>query len=134
MRHLLIPMLMMLSAAFTLQAAEIKPGDKAPALEGITYVKGGEPKSLDAGAISVVELWATWCGPCRTSIPHLTKLKKKYGEKLQIIGISNEPVATVTPFVEEFGDQMDVCGWSRRHGKLRNLRRGRARHPLCLHR
>ena len=107
MRHLLLPMLIVLSTAFVLHAKEINPGDKAPALEGITYVKGGEPKSLDAGAISVVELWATWCGPCRTSIPHLTKLQKQYGDKLQIIGISNEDVATVTPFVEEFGERMD---------------------------
>ena len=107
MRQFCLSLVIFLSTAVALFSDEIKPGDKAPVLNGVTYVKGGEPKPLDGGIVSVVELWATWCGPCRTSIPHLTKLQKQYGNELQIIGLTEEAAPTVTPFVEEFGERMD---------------------------
>ncbi|TVR11574.1 MAG: TlpA family protein disulfide reductase [Planctomycetota bacterium] len=88
-------------------ADEISVGQQAPPLGEATFVKGGEPLALDAGTVSVVELWATWCGPCRTSIPHLTQLQKQHGDDVQIIGITREDVDTITPFVEEMGDEMD---------------------------
>ncbi len=80
-------------------------GDKAPSLAKVTWMKGAavEPGS----AVTVVEFWATWCGPCRTSIPHLTELQKKYGSKVNIVGISNEDQAKVKPFIDEMGAKMD---------------------------
>lgn len=82
----------------------LKIGDPAPALSDVTWVKGepAEPK----GTITVVEFWATWCPPCVKSIAHLTELQKKYGDKVVIIGLSNEDLDTVKPFVEKKGDGM----------------------------
>jgi len=57
-----------------------KLGDKAASLDGLTYVKG-EPVTFKEGKVYVVEFWATWCGPCKTSIPHLTEIQKKYKDK-----------------------------------------------------
>jgi peroxiredoxin len=58
--------------------------------------------------VVVVEFWATWCGPCRTSIPHLTELQKRFQERgVVFVGVSDEPAATIKPFVEEMGDKMD---------------------------
>jgi hypothetical protein len=37
----------------------------------------------------VVEFWATWCGPCIASMPHLTRLQGQYEEKLTIIGVTS---------------------------------------------
>lgn len=103
-----LAMLSALTIAFaTVAADEIAVGQQAPALGEATFVKGGEPAALDAGTVSVVELWATWCGPCRTSIPHLTQLQQQHGDAVQIIGITREDVDTITPFVEEMGDQME---------------------------
>ena len=42
------------------------------------------------GKITLVNFWATWCGPCREEIPDLIKLQDRYQEHLQIIGISTD--------------------------------------------
>ncbi|MDH4203139.1 MAG: redoxin domain-containing protein [Phycisphaerae bacterium] len=82
-------------------------GQKAAALEGLTYVKG-QPVTLTEGKVYVVEFWATWCPPCRVSIPHLTEIQKQFKDKgVTVIGISDENVNTVKPFVEKMGDKMD---------------------------
>jgi thiol-disulfide isomerase/thioredoxin len=89
----------------SLSAVEL--GDPAAPLLMKDWVKG-EPVTLEKGTIYVVEFWATWCGPCLTSIPHLTELQKKYKDQgVVFIGISDEDDPTVRPFVDKMGDTMD---------------------------
>jgi len=82
-------------------------GDPAPKLEVKEFVKGEPVKSFEKGKIYVVEFWATWCGPCRVSIPHLSELQKKHKDVV-FIGVSvwERDQAKVKPFVEEMGDKM----------------------------
>jgi thiol-disulfide isomerase/thioredoxin len=42
------------------------------------------------GKFVLIEFWATWCGPCRRSIPHLNELQQKFNDRLVVIGISDE--------------------------------------------
>jgi thiol-disulfide isomerase/thioredoxin len=78
----------------------------APPLHIAEWVKG-EEVTLEKGKIYVVEFWATWCPPCRVTIPHLSKLQEKYQDKdVVIVGISPEDAETVKPFVEKMGDRM----------------------------
>ena len=42
------------------------------------------------GKVTVINFWATWCGPCRAEIPDLVALQDKYRDTLQIIGISED--------------------------------------------
>ena len=87
-------------------AAEL--GDPAAPLAIKEWVKG-TPVSIEKGKVYGIEFWATWCGPCRTSIPHLTKVQKEYaGQGVTLIGITNETDSKkVRGFVEDMGDQMD---------------------------
>ncbi len=47
----------------------------------------------------IVEFWATWCPPCRASIPHLNEFNKKFKDKgLVVIGITDEDKRDVAKF------------------------------------
>ena len=87
-------------------AAEL--GQPAAPLKISEWIKG---KPVDLAEVKgkqvvVVEFWATWCPPCRTSIPHLTELQKKFKDVV-FIGVSIEDAETVRKFVNQLGDQMD---------------------------
>jgi thiol-disulfide isomerase/thioredoxin len=76
-------------------------------LEGLTWIKGG-PVTITPGNVYVVEFWATWCPPCKISIPHLAGLQKKYKDKgVVFTGVSDEPPDVTTPFVKQMGDSMN---------------------------
>lgn len=62
-------------------------GTPAPALAVAKWVKG-VPVSFQKGNVYVVEFWATWCGPCMQSIPHLSELAEKYSGKATFTGVS----------------------------------------------
>jgi thiol-disulfide isomerase/thioredoxin len=90
------------------KVARAKLGDAAAPVVAQEWVKGGPVDVKDGKAIYVVEFWATWCGPCRMSIPHLSELQKQYKDKgVVVVGVSNEDPATVKPFVSKMGAQMD---------------------------
>jgi thiol-disulfide isomerase/thioredoxin len=64
----------------------------------------GEPIPADEldGRLVLVEFWATWCPPCRKTLPWLGELEQRFGDDLTILAIAVEsPEATVRKVVEK---------------------------------
>lgn len=93
--------------AVAVQAAKF--GDPAAPLHVAKWIKG-DPVDLATGTgktVYVVEFWATWCPPCRETIPHLTELQAKFKDKgVVVVGISDEKQQKVEAFVKKMGAKM----------------------------
>ena len=101
------------------KAMASKIGNPAVALTGLEWVKGRPAVTFEPGSIYVVEFWATWCPPCRTSIPHLTKIQRKYrSKKVTVIGISSETMDKVKPYVNKMGAKMNYTVAIDKEGKV----------------
>ena len=97
------------------QTAKLTIGEPAPALQPAKWLKGTPIPKFEKRHVYVVEFWATWCGPCKANIPHLTELAKQYKGKVEVIGVdiweSSDPTIKTLPKVEAFvksqGDRMN---------------------------
>lgn len=91
------------------RAESLKVGDSAPELKVKKWVKGEPVARFKPGMIYVVEFWATWCPPCRESIPHVNELQKKFEGKAVMIGVNcwEDNDSLVPQFVKEQGERME---------------------------
>jgi thiol-disulfide isomerase/thioredoxin len=68
---------------------------------------------LGSGRPLVVEYWATWCPPCRRTLPHLVALERRHGDGLAIVGLTVEDprkdVQKVRDYVEARGVNFPVA-------------------------
>lgn len=101
-----------LLALLVLQTPALKAGDPAPPLTVGTWIKGAPIPSLQRGKVYVIEFWATWCGPCKANMPHLSELARKMKGKAQVIGVDvweRPPTSEddVKKFVAQMGNRMD---------------------------
>ena len=96
--------------------ADLRPprtGDAAPDFEAIA-LKGGQTVSLADyhGGPVLVNLWATWCGPCRFETPYLESVYEEYRDRgLKIAGVSVDSRASieaVEAFLADNGVTYDI--------------------------
>ena len=83
-----------------------KQGEQLPTLT-LNYL-GKQPELT--GKPLLVEFWATWCPPCRKSIPHLNEIYAKYkAQGLRIVGITDENEQIVKKFQKQIPMNYDVA-------------------------
>jgi cytochrome c biogenesis protein CcmG/thiol:disulfide interchange protein DsbE len=73
----------------------------------------GKPLTLagSKGKVTLLNFWATWCGPCRAEIPDLVELQNKYKDRLQILGlvVDDDDQDAIREFAEKFGINYPVA-------------------------
>jgi peroxiredoxin len=82
-----------------------KSGQPAPNFKVISTSGQTISQENYRGHVLILDFFATWCQPCRQSIPHLVEMNRKYGKQgLQILGISvgEEGERAVRSFTDEF--------------------------------
>jgi len=83
----------------------------------INLLDGQKTKLADySGKVLVVDLWATWCGPCRQEIPHLIQIAKEYKSKgVEVLGLTNEDPEADSERVKQFSESFKInypIGWA----------------------
>jgi peroxiredoxin len=87
--------------------SRVAAGSAAPAFRAVTLA--GDTVSLESlrGAPVLLNLWATWCAPCRRETPYLQSVHERYrGRGLQVVGVTTDARAAaddVQAFLDEFG-------------------------------
>lgn len=88
-------------------------------LEAENRAASGAPIKLGnySGKVLLVNLWATWCGPCRMETPELVRLHKEFQSRgVEMIGLSTEnpdsSARSVSDFVREFNVDYQI-GWAK---------------------
>lgn len=92
-------------------------GDKAPELKYGNWLKGSPITAYKKGHLYLFEFWATWCGPCIISMPHLSEFAKAHAKDLTVVAVNiwedksgkmsyEALLPKVAKFVKGMGDKM----------------------------
>jgi len=94
--------------------ANLSPGTSAPdftlpTLDGKSFTLKDCFKQPPK--VVLLDIWATWCPPCRTEIPYIINLQKKYGGKgVVIVGVATDSdKAVVKSFAKKLGINYTIC-------------------------
>jgi cytochrome c biogenesis protein CcmG/thiol:disulfide interchange protein DsbE len=121
LRWLPLGVFVLLASIFAIALFMDRPGEGSFALVGEpapTFILPGlsadegvglAHADLIGGPVSIVNVWASWCAPCRVEHPQLTELSRD--GRVQVLGISyRDDPADARAFLDELGDPFDRIG------------------------
>jgi thiol-disulfide isomerase/thioredoxin len=98
--------LLLANPAFGVAEGDMAPGFELPVLGGETT------KSLSAsrGKVRYIDFWASWCPPCRVSVPEIVALQRDLGgSRFEVIAINvDERIDDALKFLERYPMNYDV--------------------------
>jgi thiol-disulfide isomerase/thioredoxin len=83
----------------------------ASALDASLKTVDGKPFKLSdlKGKVLVIDLWATWCGPCRNEVPELVQMQTEYGPRgFEVIGLDIDPDSDSAEDVSKFSKEFKI--------------------------
>jgi cytochrome c biogenesis protein CcmG/thiol:disulfide interchange protein DsbE len=107
----------LLLAGKRILGSELSPlglGSEAPNFTALTVDSVPRPKTLDAyrGDVIVLNIWATWCLPCRVEMPSIEQLYRALAPKgLKVVAVSVDEPGTdkeIRDFVKQYGLTFDI--------------------------
>ena len=101
-----------MGGAFSGAVPSVEDGSPAPPIE-VVDLRTNEVVTLDdyRGRVVLLNLWATWCGPCLTEMPAMERLHRELGPLgLEIVAVSEDVTSqkSVLSFSEELGLTFDI--------------------------
>lgn len=104
MKHIIFSILLVLTISNSFGQSLIKIGDNAPRYS-FTKIVNAPSSKLDIadlkGKPALIAFWGTWCAPCIPEMINLGKLKKQFGDKVQIIAVSNDNEQKLKYFLQK---------------------------------
>jgi thiol-disulfide isomerase/thioredoxin len=100
-------------SARTQLAAELFPvkiGNAAPDFSAVPLAPGSAAKTIAdyKGEVVLLNIWATWCGPCRVEMPAIQRLHEQLGPKgLKVVAVSVD-VAGMEEAIKRFTEEMSL--------------------------
>lgn len=91
----------------------IEVGSTAPAFHAVR-LPGGTPVTIDAyrGKVVLLNIWATWCPPCKVEMPSMERLHKKLEGlpdfRLVAVSVDEEDSTVVNKFVKDMGLTFEI--------------------------
>jgi peroxiredoxin len=90
----------------------IQPGSRAPEFRALDITTGDSASLSDyRGKVTLVNIWATWCGPCRAEMPSMQRAYaqlKDRGFEIAAVSIDEGSIEEVKAFQREFGLTFDI--------------------------
>jgi cytochrome c biogenesis protein CcmG/thiol:disulfide interchange protein DsbE len=93
---------------------KVKVGTRAPEFSAVTLNQPQEQRSLSdyRGRVVLLNVWATWCEPCKVEMPSMEKLHNEFGHRgLSIVAVSVDPASNgngIRKFVTDLNLTFDI--------------------------
>lgn len=100
MKNLTILLFTLISFSFTGNVfSQPVVGQEAPHLSGLKVINNKLPNFENK--FLIIDFWATWCGPCIITLPHINNLAERYKDKIVFLAVSNEKENDVSVFLKK---------------------------------
>lgn len=91
-------------------------------------------KLARAGKVTVINFWGTWCGPCKSELPHFDELAREYGDEIVMVAIhSNQGISNAPAYIaEHYADSPILFGFDNASSDCYLLLGGIGYYPMTL--